>query len=103
MAQNSRDQVGAVAYAVLRTPRILGVSARPIVKVEVLDEDTRGSKNLAWALMGGVNLDFKAPLRLLLQAEQVVPEKLSTLPREFTVYVQLALDVKTGLATLVGG
>jgi hypothetical protein len=96
-----REQAGAVGYAVFRTPRVRGVSVRPLFKVEVVDDDTSRSGGLAWGLLGGLNLDFKGPLRLMLQVEQVLPQEKSSFgPKQTTYYVQLALDSKVGLRTV---
>ncbi len=93
----SLEQAGGIAYAVVKTPRLFGVSARPIVKVEVFDADTSRSGDLTWAYLGGVNFDFKEPLRILVQAEQRVPESGSS---STAVFVQLALDAKIDLAVV---
>jgi hypothetical protein len=97
--QSQRDQFGATAYALLRTPRFNDVSARPIAKVELLDDDVRLPNDHAWAGMLGVNFDFRAPLRVLVQYQEIWPTDRSSIERERRVHVQLALDMKTALAT----
>lgn len=98
LPEGGRDQLGAMAYVVLRTPRIEGVSLRPIVKVELLDEDTRTGASHATSLMGGVNLDFRGPLRVLLQYEQVWGQTRTSVREEKRAVAQVALDFSAPLA-----
>jgi len=88
-------QVGLVAWALFRSPRIFSVSPRPIVKYELLDDDAGRGQDYAQSVVAGVNLHFDGPLRLLLQGERVFRRAQSSeLPRRRFV-AQLAFDFKT--------
>ncbi len=95
----SRDQLGIVAWLVVRTPRLLGVSIRPIGKFELLDDNVDAGGDHAVDLLGGINLDFQAPIRLFVQYDQVLPEKNSSELKARSVVIQLAIDWKTDLLT----
>jgi hypothetical protein len=93
-----RQQLGALAYAVVKAGRVQGVAVRPVAKLELLDDNVRHPDNHALAASLGVNLHFADFFRVMLEAEQVSPRANSTELAERRFTAQLALDWKAGLA-----
>ena len=99
VTQSSRQQAGAIVYALWRGVQLSGIEVRPIAKFEVLDVDIHAGHDQARVVMAGANLHFPGALRLLVQAEQVFAQAGITdvAPNQKRIAVQLAFDYTTTL------
>ena len=98
----------------LRTPEALGgtlygqwrmklsetVRVRPLLKLELVDQDLRRNHDLSWAVLAGLNIHLGEYLRLMIQAQRLEAQAQSRLPEAWRGVLQLALD---GKWDLVGG
>lgn len=98
LVANDVRKLAGIAYAVVRGPKVSGVSIRPVAKVEILDQNVQANRDQARALGLGLNLHFAKALRLMVQAEELWAEANSALAEERRLVVQLAFDDRLPLA-----
>ncbi len=91
--------LGGTVYAVWRTKLSEALRLRPLVKVELLDQNVRRGDDLSLSALAGVNLHLGEYLRLMLQGQRIAPQPGADLPAAWRGVVELALDGKWDLLT----